>query len=211
MVIDLLDDDVLDIRSIWDCSVITHSHFAYILNIKAHAAVLIHSQLATVPIGIFDAVKAVAALETGKTWFFSRLQSAEESRKGLIQAPQKVLQTGSIDQSDGIRVISADISKMRPLRSIANPLTRFLISCNPLFESSIVNQPGLPKQKVQAVQLLIVRTKKVFVGAQHNLTLFLHFNVPLDGFVGDVLYRSNVVTPAQHTRQSGAQLRELLA
>ena len=68
---------MLDIRASRDCRVAAYAHFADILNVKHLVPMLILTQLATVAVGIFDAVKAAAVLETGKSRFFSTLQAAK--------------------------------------------------------------------------------------------------------------------------------------
>jgi len=209
--IDLLDNHMLNLRLDGNRSVIAHSHLTDILDIEAHPSIIVLPQLASVAIRIFDAFETAAALEPGKAGGVSGLDSAEERGKGFIEATKRLLETGSIDSSKCIRVLAAQVSKMRTLGPVVNPLARFLIGGNSLLKSGIICQPGLPKQKIQMFQLLSVWAKEVLVSTEHHLTRLLHFNVPLDGFFGNMTYRADVVTPAPQARQSGAKLWELLA
>ena len=210
-VINPLDNDMLDSRIIWDRPMITQPNLADILDIETHPSVRVLPQLAAVAVGKFDAAKAVTALETGKSRFFSRLQAAKEGGKGLVKAAQKMLQTGSINQSKCIGVLAAQIPEMGPLRLIANLLARFFVRRHALLKGGIIDQSGLQKQKIQLFQLISVWAKEVLVSTKHNLTRLLHFNIPLDGFFGNLAYRTDIITSAPQARQSGTKLRELLA
>lgn len=78
-----LDDSMLEMCSVGDRPVIAHAYFTHILHVKAHAPVLILSQLAPVAVGVFDAVKAVATFETRKPRLFPCFQAAKERAKAL--------------------------------------------------------------------------------------------------------------------------------
>jgi hypothetical protein len=209
--VDLLDNGVFDIRPIWNSPVIAHAHFANVLDVKAHAAAsklatLILTQFAAIAISVFNTPETIAALESRKARLLPGFQAAEESGKGLIQAAKHMLKAGCVQLAKSVGTVVAQISEMRPLRPRANPLARLLIGLYPLLQGSIVNQPGLPKQDFQALGLLCVRAKEVFIGAKHWLTRLLHFDVPLYGFLGDLADCANVVTPAPPARKTGAQL-----
>jgi hypothetical protein len=208
---DSLDNGVLDFSVCRDCPVIAHPHFTNVLNVEAQAPMLILAQFASVPVGILDAMKAIPTLETGISGFLSCLQVAKESRKGFIQAAQQMLQTGRIDLSKHLGIFTAHISEMRPLRSVSYSFARLPVGGNALFQSKIVDQPGLPKQEIQLFRLLIFRAKEVFVSTKHLLSRLLHFNITPYSILGDVTNRANVVAPAPQTWQAGAQSGELLA
>ncbi len=208
---DALDHGVLDFSVCRDGSMVTHPHFANILNVERSMALLILAQLTPITIGVLNAIETVTAFETRKPWLFSRAHAAEESGEGLVQTAQQVLQTGSVDLPKRFGAISAYLSKMGPLRSVANPLARFPIGRNPLFEGSIVDQPGLPKQKIQLFSLLSIWAEKVFISTKHSLTRLVHFDESLDGFRGDLVYRANAAASALHARQTGPQSREFQA
>ena len=179
-VIELLDNDVLDLRFGGKYPVITHSQFAYILDVEAPLPMFILTQLASVAVGILDAFEAVAAFEARKTRFLSRLQAAEESGKGFVQAAKKLLQTGSIQHPEGMRVVAAQVLEVLALCSIANSFARFLVDRYPLFEGSIVTQPGLPEQEVQFFELLNIWPKEILVRTKQWLPQFLYFDVTLE-------------------------------
>ena len=187
---DSLDNGVLDPRASGNRPVIAHPHFTNVLNVEAQAPMLILAQFASVPVGILDAMKAILTLETGISRFLSCLQVAKESRKGFIQAAQQMLQTGRIELSKPLGIFTAHISEMRPLRSVSYSFARIPVGGNALFQSKIVDQPGLAKQEIQLFRLLIFRAKEVFVSTKHLLSRLLHFNV---------------VAPAPQTWQAGAQ------
>ncbi len=204
--VDLLDNGVLDIRPIWNSPMIALAHFAYVLDVEAHAAMLILTQFAAIAISVFNTPETIAALEAWKARLLPRFQAAEESSKGLIQAAKHMLKARCVQLAKSVGTVVAQFSEMRPLRPRANPLARLLIGLYSLFQGSIVNQPGLPKQDFQALCLLWFRAKEVFIGAKHWLSRLLLFDVPLYGFLGDLADCANVVTPAPHARKTGAQL-----
>jgi hypothetical protein len=206
-----LDDRVLDNRPVRDSSVVAHPHFAHALHVERSTPMYILAQLASITVGVFNAIETAATFETRKARLFPRLQTAKEGSKRLIQASQEVLQAGCVDLPQRIGVISAHISKVRPLRSVTNPLPRLSIGSDPLLEGGIVSQPGLPEQKVQLFRLLAIRAKEVLVRAKHNLTRLLHLDISLDSFLGDVTDWAHVVASTPHVRQSGTQLGKLLA
>jgi hypothetical protein len=180
------------------------------LDVEAHAAAsklatLILTQFAAITIRVFHTPETMAALEARKARFLPCFHAAEESGKGLIQAAKYMLKTRCVQLAKRVGTVMAQISKMRPLRPIADPLARLLIGLDPLFQGSIVNQSGLPKQEFQALCLHGVRAKKVFIGAKHWLTRLLPFDLQLSGF-GDVVDGANGVTTAPHARKTGAQL-----
>ena len=209
--VDQLDDDVFDGRLVWNGPVVTHSHFAGVLDIEAHLPVFILAQPAAIPVGEFQALETAASLEARKTCRLTCGYSPKECLIGLVETAKQVLQTRSVQFADCFRVLSAQISKVFPLRCLANPLTCFPISRYPLFKSSIVDQPGLPQQEVKTSSLLSVWAKKVFVRAQHIHTRLLHFDVALHGFFGDMTNRPNVAASTPQTRQTGTQVRVFLA
>jgi hypothetical protein len=208
--VDLLDNGVFDIRPLWNSPVIAHTHLGNVLDVEAHAAA---SKLATLILTLFAASansvfktpETIAALEARQARLLPCFQAAEESGKGLIQTAKHMLQAGCLQLAKRVATVVAHISEMRSLRLTTNPLARLLIGLYPLFQGSIVNQPGLPKQESQALGLRCVREKEVFVGAQHGLILLLHFEVPQYGFLGDVADGANGGTPAPHARKTGAQ------
>lgn len=208
---DSLENGVLDPRASGNRPVIAHPHFTNVLNVEAQAPMLILAQFASVPVGILDAMKAILTLETGISGFLSCLQVAKESCKGFIQAAQQMLQTGRIDLSKRLGIFTAHISEMRPLRCVSYSFARLAVGGNALFQSKIVDQPGLRKQEIQLFRLLIFRAKEVFVSTKHLLSRLLHFNITHYSILGDVTYRANVVGPALQTWQAGAQSGELLA
>jgi hypothetical protein len=107
-------------------------------------------------------------------------------------------------------MVSTHIPKVCPLRSVADPLARFLVGRNPLLQGSMVGQSGLPEQKIQLSDLLVIRAKEVLVRAKHILTRLLHFDIALDAFFGNVADCANGISYAPQTRKSGTQLRKLL-
>jgi hypothetical protein len=106
-VIDLLNNYVLELCFSGQYPVITHSQFAYILNVEAPLPVLILAQLAPVAIRVLDAFEAILTFEARKTMFLSRLQAPKESGKGFIQSAKKLLQAGHIQYSKGIGIVVA--------------------------------------------------------------------------------------------------------
>ena len=210
-VVDLLDDNVLDRCSVWDCPMIANPHISHVLDVKAHAPVFVLPQLAPVPVGVFQALETTASLETGEAWLFSRLQTAKESREGFVQTAEKVLEARSIQSAKGIGVFTTQVSELCPLRPVANPLARFLICHYPLFEGSIVNQSGPPQQKVQPFRLFSILAKEVFVRAEHTLARLLNLDVPLHGFFGYVTHRANGNPSDQQARHVRTQVRVKLA
>jgi hypothetical protein len=62
--IGLLDHGVLDFGLRGYRPVVTQSHFAHVLNVEAHPPMLVLAQFAAIPIGILDALEAIAILES---------------------------------------------------------------------------------------------------------------------------------------------------
>lgn len=187
---DTPDYRMFDPRLGRDFSVVAQPDFADVLNVERPSAVVVLEQLAAIAIRVFDTMETLAAFEARKTCFFSRFQAAKEGRKGFVQAAQEVLQAGSVDLPEGVRLGSADVAKMRPLCAIANPLPCIPIGRYALFEGGIVDQTGLPQEKVQLACLFRIWTKEVFVGTQHQRPHLLHLDEPITGVAGrtNVLY-----------------------
>ena len=164
----LLDDNVLEFCFDWNIPVVAHADFAHILDVERSAALLVLTQLAAIAVGIFEALEAIPVFETGKTWLFACLQAAKEGRKGLVQSAQQVLQAGSVDLSKRSWVLPAQISKAGPLGSIPYAFACLLVGGNPLLESSVVDQAGLPEQEVQLFGLFRIRAKEIFISAEHR-------------------------------------------
>jgi hypothetical protein len=185
-----LNNGMLDSRTSGNRPVIAHAHFTNVLNVEAQAPMLILAQFASVPVGILDAMKAIPTLETGISGFLSCLQVAKESCKGFIQAAQQMLQTGRIDLSKRVWMIPALIPEMRPLRCVSYSFASLPVGGNALFQSKIVDQPGLAKQEIQLFRLLVFRAKEVFVSTKHLHSRLLQFKL---------------VASAPQTWQAGAQ------
>lgn len=179
-VIDLLDNGALDSCLVRKYPVITHSQFAHILNVEAPVPMFILAQLAPVAVGKLDAFKAITPFEARKTGFLSRLQAAKESGKGFIQSAKKLLQAGSIQHSDGIRILAAQFAEVLALCSIAAPFARVLVDRHPLFKGGIVNKPGLREHEVQFFELLNIWPKEILVRTEQWIPQFLHFDVTLE-------------------------------
>ena len=188
-----------------------HPHFANVLNIETLAPMFVLAQFAPIPVGVFDAVEAVAPLEAGKPWLFANPYPSKEGRERFVKTAKHMLNAGRVQLAECIRAIVAQITEVRPLRTVIDPLARFLIGCNPLFKGGIVDQPGLPKQKIQFCNLLSIWAKEVFVSVQHKLTSFLHLDITPYSFFGDVADCANVVTSTPQTRKPGTEFWELLA
>jgi len=164
-----LEDNVFDLGIGRNGSVIAHPHFANVLNVKRLASLLAMSQFATIVVCIFQAFKATVSFKSRIPWFFTCFQAAKESCERFVQAAKQVLKARSVQLSKYARVIVAYISKMRPLCSVAYALARFFERVNALLQCGIVNKAGLPKQKVQVLNLFRIWAKEVFVSTIHNL------------------------------------------
>jgi hypothetical protein len=172
---------------------------------------LVLTQLAAVAVGILDALEPIPSLEAWITGRSARFQSTKKSLKRFIQTAQQVLQAGSVQLPDRFRVGMAHISKVRPLSAVTHSFTRFLVGVDALFQGSVIDQPGLPHQKIQSLSLLVIRAEQVFVGAQHDLSRFLSFEVMPDNFIRDCPDRADREAPAPRFGQGGTPMRILLA
>jgi hypothetical protein len=167
LVIHALDNHMLEDRSFGDRTMIDDLDFPDILEVEAYLTVLLPAKFAAISITVLDTLEAAAALETGKTWVFSGLQPAEESREGLVQPAEHLLDTCGVQHSEDIGFVVALISKVRPLCRVIDTLARLLIHIDTLLKSSIVESASLPEQLVKQVGLLLVRAQSVFVDADH--------------------------------------------
>ena len=164
-----LEDNVFYLSIGRNGPVITHPHFTNVLNVKRLAPFLVLSQFTAIVICVFQAIEATGSFITRKPRLFPYLQAAKESSERFVQAAKQVLKARSVQLSKRVRVIVAHISKMRPLCSVTYALARFFVGVNALLQCGIVNKPGLPKHKVQALYLFRIRAKEVFVGTIHIL------------------------------------------
>ncbi|MFZ2095129.1 MAG: hypothetical protein WAV05_00700, partial [Anaerolineales bacterium] len=145
--------------------------------------------------------------ETGKAGLLACFQATEESGVGFVQAAKHMLQAGRVQLAERVRVSPTQITEMRPLRSIANALARFPIGFYALFQGGVVDQSGLPEQKVQSFSLLGAWAKEILVGTQHGLARFLHFDIPSHGLLGNLPHPAHIVAVAPHAWKTGAQFR----
>jgi hypothetical protein len=188
-----LDDSVLNLCLPRNGTVITHAYFSHVLHIEAHGTMLFlaQAQPATISVGEFHALEAVAAFEAWKARLFSCFQAAKECSEGFVQAAQHVLHARSVQLAEGFRGRTTLVSKVCPLPPVSEPFAGFLIDRDALFESGIVDPSGLPEQEIQLPSLLVVWTKEVFVGAKHKLAWLLWFDEYLV-LIQDTVYRTIV-------------------
>jgi hypothetical protein len=166
--IDPLDHGMFDFCLIRDAAVVVQGHLTHILQVQPPLALLFLDQLAAVTVGVFEAAETLATFEPWMPRLFSCLQAAKKGREGLVQAPEGVLQAGSVQLTEGLRVLPALIPEMRPLGCVADALAGCLVGGNALLQGSVIDYPGLPELEVQALFLLWRWAETVLVGAQHR-------------------------------------------
>src|SRR3990172_837665 len=132
-------------RILRDRAMEAHSYFTHVLDVKVYTPIFTLAQLAAISISVFYALKTIAAFETWEAWCFTSFQSTKERLERLIQTAQQLLQTRSVQLAKGFRITSAQVTKVRPLRGVADSLTHYLVGSDTLLQSSIVDRSGLPQ------------------------------------------------------------------
>ena len=169
---------MLDLCIFRDIPVKADAHFTDILNVEISLTLLVHAQLAAIAIGVLDALEAIAPIESWKAWRFSSLYLPEESPKGFVQAAQKLLKTGGIEQSNRFWMGMAQILEVRTLSNVRDTLSGFFFGLDTLLKRSIVDPARLPEQEIQSPSLLGRGAQQILVSSNYRTSvLFYLFDV----------------------------------
>ncbi len=192
-------------------AVITNSHLTHILYIKSVSAIVACSQCTAITVGVFNRIEAIARFETRETRFLSRFQSTEKCGIRLIKTAKRLLQTGHIDQTQRIRIVSSKVSEVLPLRMVRHSLATFLVHVDSLFEGKIVDTPMLLDHTCERFFLVTTWSKEVPICPQHRSARPLLLNVFLDNFLRRHSHGTDIVASAPKAWEAGTQLRKFLA
>ena len=162
------DISVLDGGVFRDTAMVANPYFAHILYIKSNSAILACPQFTAIPVGVFNRIEATARFETRETGFLAGFQSAEKCGIGLVKTAKCLLQTGHVDQTQRIGIVSPKVSEVFPLRRVSNSLAVFLVRVNSLLKGKVVNKPMLLDKKFEHFGLAAVWTKEIPICSQHN-------------------------------------------
>lgn len=180
------DDYVLE-ASFGDVAVQLDANIADVLDAKA-----VSLECATITVLILNGAKAAGRLKAREAGLGPFLDTAEEGRKRLVEATEKLLDGGCIEQPEILDALFAILTESLPLRRIANRLAGRLVHVPPVFQRLVVEQAGLTQDHVQRVLLRLIRVEAILVGALH-LDAFLRFNVTANGLVRDLPDAASVV------------------
>jgi len=148
---------------------IGHINFADIHNIKARSASVVAERNA-IAIGKFKAGEHLPVFESGETRLSTLLLHAtEEGLKGFVQAAQNFIHRVGAQLTQRLRVVVAQVSKIRPLVHLIQCCAFLFVNRNTLSEGFVPDLATLPEQEIQGGILLFSRVQAVFVGAVHSL------------------------------------------
>lgn len=155
----------------------TNFYFTHILNIKLFQSTFILPKLASIAICVLNGLKPVPSFESWKARRFTHFYSSIEAFECLIKTTKHMLHARSVQFPNCVSVFVSLVPKVYPLRVVINPFSCGLVDINSLFQSSIIDHPGLPKEKIQASGLFISWAQKVLVCSEHSLTIFICLNI----------------------------------
>jgi hypothetical protein len=154
------------------------------------------------------AVETTPGLEPGESSFLPSLDPAKEGLKGLIHPAQHVLSGGVVSQAE----ITSRPNRFEliGLLVVVERLSPHAPGIPALPKASVVEAASFGQLPVQGLGLLPGWIKAVFESLAH-LSAFLRLDVSLYGGRRDVAHTPDVVRTAPESRETGAQVRELLS
>lgn len=165
----LLENNVFYLCVFWYWPVILQLDLSDVLDVEHGPVLIVDPEFTSVTVSVFQRMKPVTAFEPGKAWFLACLETTEESPKGFVQPPEKLLDTGGVQLPQCVRVGVALIPKVAPLVRVGHAFLGLFVRLYPLFQGGIIKLSALFKDKVQGFTLSTSGIETIFVGSDHGV------------------------------------------
>ncbi len=201
-----LKDNMLDSRLGGQRAVKLHLQAADVLHVEHGCRLGGWCELATVAVGVFEAVEALCRLVAWVAGRLTRFHPPKERGVRFVQPPQEVLQAAGVQQDTRL---FAPRAQVRPLFQRFHAFALRFPGVATLVERGVVDLAALFQQQVKSLTFGATGVEAVFVGAYHRLLPLLFVDVASYRFRTDVPCRADVVRARPQRWQAAFQAGEL--